>query len=93
MNYPNQFNINTGFGIPFQPQSMMSQQLNNNMFMMNNYSQIPMNLGYPQQQQFNNNPNANYNQNLWYNMHQLINNQNIPQQNKAANSGSVLGLF
>ena len=89
-----QYNMNQGYRMPIQAQPMMHQQMNPNMFMMNNYSQIPMNFSYPQQEQFNNYPNSGYNQNIRYNMQQPIFNQNIPiQQNKAANPKSVLDFF
>ena len=98
MNNPNQFGINQqGYGMPIQPQNMMSQQMNN--MYMNNNPQMGMNIGYPQQQ-YNNYPqgNAYTNPNMGYNMQQPnlnYNNSNAPQQNKTANNqrGSALDFF
>lgn len=93
MNQPYQYPINQGYSMQMQPQPMMPQQMNPNIYMMNNFSQMPMNMGYPQQQQFSNYPNGGFSQNMGYNMQPPISNQNIPQQNKANNAGSVLDFF
>jgi len=94
MNYSNQFGMNQGYGMPMQPQNMMSPQMNN---MHMNNPHMGMNMGYPQQQ-YNNYPhNAYMNTNMGYNMQQpnYNNNPNTPQQIKANNNqrGSALDFF
>jgi hypothetical protein len=67
-----QYNLNQGHFMP--------QQLNPNSYIMNNFSQMPMNLGYPQQQQFSNYQNAAFLQYMGYNLQQPFINQNFPNQ-------------